>query len=168
MYVATCTQFAKMLNNLLLMLDKAVAHAEMKKYDVKNVLNARLAPDQFHFIRQVQIACDAAKLMAARLSGQEAPSHPDVETTVEELKERIQKTIDYISKFKESDFTGASQRMVPLPRVAGKGLMGEDVLMQMATPNFYFHLTTAYAILRHNGVDLGKGDFLGALPYKDL
>ncbi|MGB3609456.1 MAG: DUF1993 domain-containing protein [Cellvibrio sp.] len=162
----TVVQFSRMLTNLNLLLDKAAASAEARKFKVEVLLQARLAPDQFHFIRQVQIACDTAKLGVARLTGKTAPTHEDNETTLEQLKTRIAETLDYLASVSPQDFAGAEERQVSQQRWEGKYLTGTDYVVQYAVPNFYFHVTTAYAILRHNGVDLGKKDYLGALSFK--
>lgn len=168
LYALTQVQFQKMLKNLSAMLDKAAAHAETKKFDVAVLLNARLAPDQFPLIRQVQIACDSAKIGVARLIGEvdAAPKHDDSETTLAELKQRITETLDYLASVTEAQFAGAAERHISQPRWEGKYLFGAEFALQHAVPNVYFHITTAYAILRHNGVDVGKKDFLGPLDYK--
>lgn len=165
-YEMTVTQFIKMLQNLTTLTDKAVPYAEAKKFDLDVLMNARLAPDQFNFIRQVQIACDTAKLGASRLTGKEAPTHADTEKTWPELKTRIESTIDYLKTFSPKDYMEAAGRKISQPRWEGKWLTGEEFATQHMVPNFYFHITTAYAILRHNGVDVGKKDYLGAMPYK--
>ncbi len=167
-YELTVVQFTKALNNLSAILDKGAAHAEAKKIDVSVLLNSRLAPDQFNLIRQVQIACDTAKLGVARLTGkvESAPKHADTEATLPELKARIQDVIDYLASFKLEDFAGAADIHVSQPRWEGKYLTGTEFAIQHAIPNIYFHITTAYAILRHNGVDIGKKDYLGSMPYK--
>ena len=165
-YEMTVPQFTKTLNNLNQMLGKATAYSETKKFEMDVLLNARLAPDQFSFIRQVQIACDTAKLAASRLTGKEAPSHADTEKTLAEVKARIQSTVDYLNTFSAKDFTDSETKHITQPRWEGKYLTGHDYALQHAIPNFYFHVTTAYAILRHNGVDIGKKDYLGELPYK--
>ncbi len=162
----TVTQFVKMLGNLSAFMDKAALYAETRKFDMDVLLNARLAPDQFNFIRQVQIACDTAKLGASRLTGKEAPPHADTEKTLPELKARIESTIAYLKTFSPKDYMETAGRKVSQPRWEGKWLSGEEFATQHVIPNFYFHLTTAYAILRHNGVDVGKKDYLGAMPYK--
>lgn len=162
----TVVQFSRMLTNLNLLLDKAAASAEARKFKVEVLLQARLAPDQFHFIRQVQIACDTAKLGVARLTGKTAPTHEDNETTLEQLKTRIAETLDYLASVSPQDFAGAEERQVSQQRWEGKYLTGTDYVVQYAVPNFYFHITTAYAILRHNSVDLGKKDYLGTLSFK--
>jgi hypothetical protein len=122
----------------------------------------------FPLVGQIQSACDGAKFVAARLSGKEAPKHPDTEQTLDEIRARIRSVLDYLSGFKESDFEGADERLVPLGFMPGKGLRAADYLHEMALPNTYFHLTTAYGILRHAGVELGKMDFLGGANFKDL
>jgi uncharacterized protein len=166
LYAITVTQYQKMLSNLSACLAKAALYAEVKKFDVDVLLNSRLAPDQFNFTRQIQIACDTAKFGAARLCGKEAPSHPDTETSLPELQARIQTVQTYLASFSEQDFAGADERHVSQPRWEGKYLTGLEFALQHSVPNLYFHITTAYAILRHNGVDVGKKDFLGAMPYK--
>lgn len=154
-------QFIKMLRNLDRWLTTAAEHAKKKSFEVEVLLQARLAPDQFPLVRQVQIACDSAKFAAAHLTGQKAPAHPDTEKTVDELHARIASCIAYLETVKEADFQGAAERRISAPWMAGKWVAGAPYLLQLAYPNFYFHVTTAYAILRHNGVDLGKRDFLG-------
>lgn len=166
LYDITVNQYSKMLGNLSAMLDKAAEFAATKKFNVEVLLNSRLAPDQFNFIRQVQIACDSAKFGAARICGKEAPSHPDTETTLDELKARIKTVQDYLASFTQADFVGAEERHVSQPRWEGKYLTGTEFIIQHSLPNVYFHITTAYSILRNNGVDLGKKDFLGAIPLK--
>ena len=167
-YDLTIVQFTKMFSNLREILNKSAAHAEAKKFDVNVLLNSRLAPDQFNFIRQIQITCDTAKLGVARLTGKTdtVPVHADTETTLAELQARIQSVQDYLAGFSAADFANADSIKVTNPRWEGKHLLGYDFLMHHVIPNFYFHFTTAYAILRHNGVDLGKKDYLGAMPYK--
>jgi len=168
LYDLTVVQFNKMLGNLSAVLDKGAAFAESKKIDVGVLLNSRLAPDQFNLIRQVQIACDTAKLGVARLTGklESAPVHPDTETTLAELQVRIKAVREYLAGFSAADFAGAEECKVSQPRWEGKYLTGLEFAIQHAIPNLYFHTTTAYAILRHNGVDLGKKDYLGNMPYK--
>lgn len=166
LYDITVTQYSKMLDNLSRILDKAAQYAEAKKFNVDVLLNSRLAPDQFNLIRQVQITCDTAKFGAARICGKEAPSHPDTETTLVELQARIKTVQDYLASFKPEDFVGAETRDVSQPRWEGKYLTGTEFVIQHSLPNIYFHITTAYSILRHNGVDVGKKDFLGNMPLK--
>lgn len=168
LYDLTVVQFSKMLGNLSGFLEKGAAFAEAKKIDVNVLLNSRLAPDQFNLIRQVQIACDTAKLGVARLTGklESVPTHPDTETTLAELQARIQSVRDYLAGFSPADFEGFEQRQISQPRWEGKYLTGPEFAIQHAIPNIYFHVTTAYAILRHNGVEVGKKDYLGTMPYK--
>jgi uncharacterized protein len=166
LYELTVPQFSKMLRNLSVILEKGAQQAETKKFDVSVLLNSRLAPDQFPLVKQIQIACDTAKLCAARLSGKEAPIHEDKETTLLELKARITDVIQFLNSVSASDFQGAEEKKISQPRWEGKYLSGFEYATQHAIPNLYFHVTTAYSILRHNGVDIGKKDYLGEMPYK--
>jgi hypothetical protein len=166
LFEMTVPQFIKMLKNLNAILDKGALFAESKKIDMDVLLNSRLAPDQFNLIRQIQIACDTAKLCASRLTGKTAPLHEDNEKTLSELKTRINDVVTYLGTFKAEDFQGASEVKVSQPRWEGKYLTGSEYATQHALPNIYFHITTAYAILRHNGVEVGKKDYLGEMPYK--
>jgi hypothetical protein len=162
----TIPPFIKILKNFSSILDKADAFASAKKFDASILINDRLAPDMFNLIRQVQIACDTAKLGAARLAGQTAPVNDDGEKTLSDLKDRIKQTVTYLETFAPGDFMGAEERHITQPRWEGKYLLGKDYLLQHAIPNIYFHVTAAYAILRHNGVEIGKKDYLGELPFK--
>ncbi len=162
----TVPQFIKSLKNFDAMLDKAAAFADMKKFETEVLLNARLAPDMFAFTRQVQIMCDTAKLCASRLTTKPAPVQEDNEKTVAEIKARVQSVITYLETFKPEDYKNAAAVTVTQPRWEGKSLTGEQFVIHHAIPNFYFHLTAAYAILRHNGVEVGKKDYLGQMPYK--
>ncbi len=155
-----------MLKNLLAILDKGAKSAEDRKFDVGVLLQSRLAPDQFNLIRQVQVLCDTAKVCAAALANKEIPSHPDTEQTLPELKQRIETVLSYLSTFSAADFANAQERRIARPRWEGKHMSGEEFLLQHALPNFYFHFTVAYEILRHNGVSIGKKDYLGELPYQ--
>ena len=166
LYELTIPQFTKMLKNLSAVLDKGAQYADAKKFEVDVLLNSRLAPDQFNLIRQVQIACDTAKLGVARLTGKDAPTHEDKEKTLPELKARIQSTIDFLNTIKKTDFNGAEERKITTPRWEGKWMTGFEFAVQHATPNLCFHVTTAYSILRNNGVDVGKKDYLGEMPYR--
>ena len=168
MFYEIVPQFSKMLHNLSTLLDRAQTLADQKKFDAENLLVARLAPDQFTLLRQVQIACDTAKNFGAKLTGGEPPQHDDVEKTIPELKTRIQRTIQYLESLKPAQFEGAMERKITNPRREGKYLPAEDFVQQHAVPNFYFHVTTAYSILRHNGLDIGKKDYLGELNYRPL
>ncbi|EPX97219.1 hypothetical protein C404_15515 [Ralstonia sp. AU12-08] len=152
----------RMLGNLSALLDKAAAHAEAKKFDPANLMTARLAPDMHPFTRQVQIACDQAKGAAARLSGAEPPSYPDVEATIPELKARIAKTLEYVNSVDPVAFAGSEDRTVTLKSPKGElQFSGIDYLRGFMLPNFYFHISMAYALLRHNGVEIGKFDYIG-------
>lgn len=166
LYELTVTQFNKMFHNLLAILDKANTFAETKKIDTEVLLNCRLAPDQFPLLRQIQIACDTAKLGAARLTTKEAPSHPDTEKTMAEVKARIESVVSYLETLTVKDYEAASERHITQPRWEGQYLTGHEYVVNHVIPNFYFHMTTAYSILRHNGVEVGKKDYLGKMPYK--
>ncbi len=159
--------FAKTLRNLEQWMDKAGAHAKARSFEVDVLAQARLAPDQFSFAQQVQSACDQAKFAAAYLGAKQAPAHPDTEKTFAELRQRIEKCLGFLATVQEKDFSGAEERKVAPPWLGGKWLRGDDYLVHVALPNFFFHATMAYAILRHNGVDLGKMDFVGGLPTRD-
>lgn len=163
MYYDAITRCAQSLKTVEVWLDKAVTHAETKKFDVSVLLTSRLAPDMKDFIYQVQSACDYAKGGAAWLTGQKPPSHPDHERTVAELRERVRKTVAFIESVPESGYASASEQRVSFSFLPGKVIVGKDCLFQMVIPNIYFHLTMAYAILRHNCVEIGKMDFLGPL-----
>lgn len=158
--VAQCTQNLKQLETFL---DKAEQFAAAKKFDVGVLLESRLAPDMREFIYQVQSACDYVKGAAAWLSGQTPPRHEDKEKTVAELRERIRKTVAFVESVPAAQYAGAAERKVSFSWAPGKAIGGSDYLLQMTIPNVYFHLAMAYAILRSNGVDVGKMDFLGAI-----
>lgn len=168
-YPIVVSQFSKMLGNLLAILDEAERYAAEKSFEPSVLLQSRLAPDQFDFTRQIQIACDTAKLAAARLAGKAdaAPQHEDTEKSLPELRGRIESVIGYLSTLQPPDFADAAARRITQPRWKGKTLSGEEFLIQHALPNLYFHVTTAYSILRHNGVGVGKRIYLGALPYQE-
>jgi len=168
MYTATIPQLTKVVGSFERWLDKAEAHAAEKKFDANGLLLARLAPDQFPLAKQIQAACDAAKFAGARLTGKTAPAHPDTETTIPELRARIQSVVAFLGTITAEDFEGAADRTVTLSFAPGMGMSGADYLNEMALPNFYFHATTAYAILRHNGVPLGKMDFLTAIAMRPI
>lgn len=162
-YNATVPQYAKILRQLDAWLVKASAHAETVGFDPNNFLGCRLAPDQFALTRQIQACCDTAKFAVSRLTGGQAPSHADDETTIDDLRERITATLEYIESVEESAFEGASERTIALPFAKGMGTKGGEYLNSFALPNFYFHISHSYAILRHNGVALGKYDFMGSV-----
>jgi len=162
MYQASAPRFANTLGNLAAILDKAQAHCEMRKIDPLVLTGARLYPDMFPFSRQVQIACDTAKGAVARLAGAEIPKYEDTERTFEELKARIAKTVDFVRSVKAERIDGSEEKEIVLPMRSGeRRYTGLQYLLGHAVPNFYFHVTTAYAILRHNGVEIGKQDYLG-------
>src|SRR5689334_3122238 len=158
--ISHCTQSLK---NLLTCLDKAEQHAAAKKFDAGVLMTSRLAPDMQPFTYQVQSACDYVKAAAAWLSGQTPPKHEDNERTIDELRARIRKTIAFVESVTEAQYAAASERKVRLSWAPGKVIGGKDYLLQMTIPNTYFHIAMAYAILRHNGVDVGKQDFLGPI-----
>lgn len=162
LYGAASSVAIRGLSNLDAILDKAAAFAETKKIDPAVLLASRLAPDMFPLLRQVQIACDFAKGPMARLAGIENPKFEDVETDIPQLKARIARTLDFVRSVPESKFVGAEDRDISIK--AGERMLefkGLDYLLSMAQPNFYFHLSMTYAILRHNGVEVGKRDFIG-------
>ncbi|HEY5380133.1 MAG TPA: DUF1993 domain-containing protein [Pseudolabrys sp.] len=155
------------LNALTVVLDKAAAHAAAKKADPSVLLGWRLAPDMFAFTRQVQVVCDQAKNGLSRLAGVEAPKFEDNEKTVEELKERLAKTLAYIKTLDAKAIDASADRDISFPLGPKKGQMtGADYLNHFVLPNFYFHLAAAYGIARNFGADIGKRDFLGAIPLK--
>lgn len=162
MYQASAPRFANTLQNLSAILDKAQAHCEARKIDPALLAAWRLTPDMFPLSRQVQIACDSAKGAVARLAGVEIPKHEDTERDFIELKARIAKTADFIRGFKPAQLDGTEDRDIVL-RLQGRDVpfKGMQYLLGFALPNFYFHVTTAYAILRQNGVEVGKRDFIG-------
>jgi hypothetical protein len=154
------------LNALSAILDKATAYAAAKKIDDTVLLQSRLSPDMFALVRQVQIAADLAKNGSARLAGVDAPRYEDNETTIDQLKARIVKTVAYVKTLDPSQIDASADREITFSLGATeKGRMkGDDYLNHFLLPNFYFHITAAYAILRHCGVEIGKRDFLGAIP----
>ena len=166
MYFDMIKQMKKQLAQMDKWFDIAAAYAETKKFDQNVLLTSRLSPDQFPLTRQVQIACDTAKLAASRVSGKEAPVQADTESTVDELRARVKSVIAYLDTFTAKDFDAVETRTVTQPRWEGKIMTAHDYFLEHAIPNFYFHLTTVYALLRHNGVSVGKKDFLGALSQR--
>ena len=163
MHSASAPIFLRMLGNLSVWLDKAEAHAAARKFDSANYLGLRLAPDMLPFTRQIQIASDAAKGAMARLAGAELPKWDDNEASFADLRARIAKTADYVKSFTPAQIDGSEGREITIPMRTGDPLKfnGETFLKHFALPNFFFHLTTAYALLRQAGVEIGKGDFLG-------
>jgi hypothetical protein len=162
MYQASTPRFINILRNLSGILDKAAAHCEARKIDPPVMMQARLYPDMFPLVRQVQIATDNAKGIAARLAGVDIPSFPDTEQTFDELKARIDKTIAFMDSVPAASIDGTEEKELQIKlgklEVNWKGM---QYLLGFAHPNFYFHVTTAYGILRHNGVEVGKGDYIG-------
>jgi len=164
LYQATVPVFEQTLGALEAIIDKASAHAAAHKIDPAVLLACRLRPDMLPLVRQMQIVADNAKNMTARLAGVEAPRFEDNEASFEEIKARIKKTLDFIRGVSAEAIGAGENRQIVFPLGPNKMKMnGPDYIFHFALPNFYFHLTTAYAILRHNGVELGKRDFLGAV-----
>lgn len=162
MYQASIPTIVRSLNNLSAILTKGEAHAAAKKIDPSVFVNDRLAPDMFPLSRQIQIATDVTKGGGARLAGIDIPNYEDKETTFAELQARIAKTIAFLQSIKPEQIDGSEEKNIAL-KVGGRDLTftGQNYLFNFVLPNLFFHVTTAYAILRHNGVELGKGDFLG-------
>ena len=160
---ATVPAFLQILGSLEVLLTKAEAHCRAKNIQPEVLLSARLYPDMYPLTRQIQTASDFAAKTCARLTGSEVPSVPDTEKTFEELQQRIAKTVDYVKAFKPAQFEGAEAKDITFPSGPGKTttLKGQQYLSNFALPNFYFHAATAHGILRHNGVEIGKRDFLG-------
>ena len=165
LYDVSIPTFLHSLRSLKAILEKAVAHAEARKFDPNVFASMRLYPDMLPLARQIQIASDAAKGAAARLSGTEPPKFEDTETTMAELIARVSKNIDYLEGFKSQQFEGDDNRVITVktPRTS-LSCTAVNFVRHWALPNFFFHMTTAYALLRHGGVELGKVDFLGSAP----
>ena len=163
MYQASAPRFANTLKNLSAILDKAQAHAEARKIDPEVLTAARLYPDMFALARQIQTACDTAKGAVARLAGVEVPKHEDFEKTIPELKARIEKTLAFIETVKPAQIDGSEDKEIKItfPSGAVREFTGQSLLLGNSLPNFYFHCTTAYDILRQCGIELGKRDFMG-------
>jgi hypothetical protein len=169
MYYTAVQQFARTLRNLDAIMGKAEAYAKGRGFDADNFLTARLAPDMLPFVKQIRIACDHAKSVAQALSGKELPKHEDNEATFAELRARIAKCLGVIDGLKEADFAATKgDAVIKMPNRPGKGMRADEYLWQRQIPNFYFHVTTAYALLRAGGVEIGKSDFLGHLNVVDL
>jgi hypothetical protein len=167
-YTLVIRQFMRSLKNLDAVLEKATKHAEARKFDVNNFCSARLFPDMLPFLAQVRIACDTAKATAANISGKEAPKHEDNETTVADLRARIAKCLAVLETYTDEDFARVTpETLVRLPNRPGKAIPADEYLFARQIPNFYFHVTTAYDLLRHGGVEVGKSDFLGPLGFID-
>jgi hypothetical protein len=161
MYFDLLMQMKKQLGQINVWLDELTTYATSRSFDPNVLLTARLSPDQFAFVRQVQVTCDMAKYAASRVTGKEAPSHADDEKTIDELRARVTATVTYLETFKAEDFAGAATRKVTTPRWEGEWMTGHDFFLEHAQPNFFFHFTTVYALLRHAGVPVGKRHFLG-------
>lgn len=161
------TQSTRTLVQMDSWIDKVKANAAHKKYDANLLLQVRLAPDMFPLVRQYGSACDNAKLMAARLTQRQAPVHADDQKSWDDVRTRIRDVVGWVSALQADDFDAAADTRATFPWFPGKMLAAEPYLFQYALPNFHFHATTAYAILRHSGVELGKSDFLGMLPFQD-
>ncbi|MBC7944027.1 MAG: DUF1993 domain-containing protein [Burkholderiales bacterium] len=164
MYQASVPVFVRMLGNLFAILDKAMAHAEARKIDPAVLLNARLFPDMLPLAKQIQIAADFAKGTSARLGGVEVPKYEDNEASFAEFQARIRKTLEFVQSLSAAQIDGSEEREINIT-VGGNPMSfkGMEYLLNFALPNFYFHMTTAYNILRHNGVEIGKRDFIGAI-----
>lgn len=167
-YATTVPLFNKMLGGLKTVLEKAEAHAQEVGIDESTFLNDALAPDMFPLKKQVQVACDNAKGAIARLTGKENPVMEDTESTFAELQTRIDKTLAFVQSVSEADFAQAENRQVTLPYFPGKFMTGVDYAFEYVVPNFLFHVTVAYALVRKNGTPVGKADFINGLPLKDM
>jgi hypothetical protein len=162
-YDATVPAFLQILGSLRGLLTKAEAYCEVKKVQPEVLLGARLYPDMLPLAKQIQLACDFSAKGCARLTGSEVPTTPDTEKSFEELRQRLANTIDYLKSFKPAQFEGADAKDVTFPASSNLSLTlkGQEFVNRFVFPNFYFHAATAHGILRHNGVDIGKRDFLG-------
>ena len=168
MYYLVVRQFARTLKNLDAILEKTQAYARARNFDVNNLLSERLFPDMLPFVAQIRIACDHAKTAAASLASKEPPKHEDNEKTFEELRGRIAKCLAYLDTFTAQDFARTSPDLIiKLARSPGKGLHADEYLFGRQVPNFFFHVSTAYGLLRRAGVEIGKSDLLGALNVVD-
>jgi len=166
MYFEQLQQFKKMLKNLDAVLAKTAAHADHKKFDVNNIMTLRLAPDMLAFARQVQIVSDTAKLYSAQMSHQTPPVYEDTEKSWNDLRQRLQKTVTYLESFKKEDFAKGSEAKIAPKWAGGKWLTAHEAFDEFTVHNFYFHATVIYSILRFNGVELGKADYLGNIPFQ--
>ena len=162
LYDLCIPQFKKSLGNLDRWIELGVASADRRKFDPNVLVNARLAPDMFPFARQIGSSCDTAKFTPARITGKDAPKHADNEQTVAELRARIKDVIAYLDGYRAADFEGLEGKVISPPSLRGKSVVVRDYVIEMQLPNFYFHVCMAYAILRQNGVELGKKDYLGS------
>jgi hypothetical protein len=168
MYYLTIRQFARTLKNLDGLLEKAAQHAKSHNFDVNNYCTSRLFIDMLPFTAQIRIACDMAKAAGANLAGKEAPKFEDNETSFEQLRDRVARTVAFLDTLTQKDFENTNaQTVIKIPFPQGKALHADEYLLGRQVPNFYFHVTTAYALLRHGGVPLSKMDYIGALNVKD-
>ncbi len=158
----------KMLSNLAKWLEAGRAFAEERKYEPDKLLSYKLTADQYTLVQQIQAACDTAKLTAARLTAKDAPSYPDEEATVQEILDRIRATIAFLDTLTAADFDGAEDRLIPLRFAPGKGARGAEYFQSFGQPNFYFHTTMAYALLRQAGAQIGKRAYIGSLRMEDM
>ena len=165
MYYNIVSQCIRSLKQVEVWLDRAEQHAAARKFDVGVLMTSRLAPDMQTFIYQVQSACDYVKGAAGWLTGEAPPRHDDSEQTIADVRERIRKTIEFAESVKEPQFSGAADRTVRMSWAGGKTIRSRDYVLEITIPNVYFHLSMAYAILRHNGVDVGKMAFLGRITW---
>jgi hypothetical protein len=167
MYYELISQMKKQLSQMDKWFEAAAQHGQLRSFSPDVLLHARLAPDQFPLSRQIQIACDTLKLGIARLTGKDVPKHEDNETTLEALRARVKSVIELVDSLTPADFAAAAERSVSQPRWEGKTMSGADYFVEHMLPNFYFHTGHVYALLRHNGVTLGKRDYLGQLTMRD-
>lgn len=168
MYYLAIRQFARTLKNLDVILGKAASYAEARKFDVNNFVSARVFPDMLPFANQIRIATDMAKAAAANLGGKEAPKYEDNEKTIEELRARVRKCISFLESFTAADFEKVTAKtLVKVPFPQGKALYAEEYLFGRQIPNFFFHVVTAYNLLRQGGVEIGKLDYIGSLELID-
>ncbi|AKT43811.1 DUF1993 domain-containing protein [Chondromyces crocatus] len=167
-YDSSIPQMARTLRQAGVWLDKAQAYAEQKRFDPEVLLSSRLAPDQWSLRQQIQAICLGSQRLGSLLADAET-SNPDIlDESLPELRVRVDRAVEQLQQLRPEQFQGAEERVIPLPFLPGKGLKATDFVFEFALPNFYFHATTAYAILRHNGVDVGKTDFIGDLSLRDL
>ena len=168
-YFLAVRQMARSLRALDAILDKATKYAEARKFDVNNFCSTRLFPDMLPFVAQIRIACDIAKFTAGYLSGKAVPKQEDNETTMAELRARVASCLQVVDGFKAEDFAHVtSTTLVRLPNKPGKGIAADEYLFARQIPNFYFHVVTAYDLLRHGGVEVGKGDYFGPITWVDV
>jgi uncharacterized protein len=168
LYDISIPQMTRILGQVPGWLDKAKAYAEQKKFDPEVLLSARLAPDQWPLAQQIQVITLVPQRLGAYLRGLEPPKPEESGTTLASLRAGLDAALAHLRSLKPADFKGAEDRVIPLPFMPSKGMTASDFVIQFSLPNFYFHTTTAYSILRHSGVDLGKMDFIGALDMRDL